>query len=193
MVAGLSLASLYASRREPPLIRIGGIKPVMNFSTVRVQGFLESTPRALQDGVLFFRIADESGALSVFLHRAAAEPLPPSGSRLAVTGRLSVGPGRQMSLRVKNSGQIERLEAGGPSTVEGRVAGVWTPPPDSRAPYRIFLERPEGRLEVIHWFAPARLTEVGERIEAKGVVGFYKGRMQIKVREAGDIRSYPEP
>lgn len=191
-VSGLSLASLYASRREPPLVRIGEIKPVMNFSTVRVQGILESEARALRDGAVLYLLTDETGSLSVFLNRAPEGKLPMAGSRIAATGYLSVGAGNQVSMRVQDSGQIEVLENTAPIIVRGQVAEVWSPPPDSRAPHRIILDRPEGRLEVVHWFAPEHQVAVGERVEIKGTIGLYKGRMQLKVREAGDVRLYPE-
>jgi hypothetical protein len=61
VISGLSLASLYASRREPLLVRIGDIKPIMNYSTVRVQGSLESVARALGDGTVLYLLADENG------------------------------------------------------------------------------------------------------------------------------------
>ena len=47
-------------------------------------------------------------------------------------------------------------------------------------------------MEVIHWFAPTHQVDVGARVEAEGVLGFYKGRIQLKVRAAEDIRLYPE-
>ena len=192
MVSGLSLASLYASRREPPLVRIGEIKPVMNFSTVRVQGIIESEARALRDGVVLYFITDETGSLPVFLNRAPEGKLLKAGSRVAATGCLSVGAGNRVSMRVQDPGQIEVLEHTAPTTVRGQVAEVWSPPSDSRAPYRIILNRPEGRLEVVHWFAPDHQVVVGDRVEVKGAIGFYKGRMQLKVREAGDVHLYPE-
>ena len=191
-VCGLSLASLYASRREPPLVRIGELKPIMNFSTVRVQGVLKSKAHELQDGAVLYLIADETGSLPVFSSHAPEGKLPKAGSRVAATGRLSVSADNRMSMRVHGPGQIEVLENATPTIVRGRVAEVWSPPPDSRAPYRIILDRPEGRMEVVHWFMPEHKVAVGARVEVKGTLGFYKGRMQLKVRAAEDIRLHPE-
>jgi len=128
VVSGLSLASLYASRREPSLVRIGDIKPVMNYSTVRVQGILESEARALRDGTVLYLLADETGSLPVFLRRAPEGKLPKAGSRVAATGCLSVGAGNRVSMRVQDPGQIEVLEHTAPTTVRGQVAEVWSPP-----------------------------------------------------------------
>jgi len=192
IVSGLSLASLYASRREPPLVRIGEIKPIMNFSTVRVQGFLESEARTLRDGAVLYLIADETGSLPVFLNRAFEGKPPRAGTRVSATGGLSLGAGNQVSMRVPRPGQIKVLENAAPTIVRGQVAEVWSPPSDSRAPYRIILDRPEGRLEVVHWFAPEHQVAVGDRVDVKGTIGFYKGRMQLKVSHPGDVRLYPE-
>jgi hypothetical protein len=192
VVSGLSLASLYASRREPPLVRIGEIKPIMNFSTVRVQGFLESEARTLRDGAVLYLLADESGSLPVFLH-CALEGIPLRvGTRVSATGYLRPGAGNQVSMRVPRPGQITVLENAAPTSVRGQVAEVWAPPPDSRAPYRIILDRPEGRVEVVHWFAPEHRVAVGDRVDVQGTIGFYKGRMQLKVSHPGHLRLYPE-
>jgi len=192
VVSGLLLVSLYTSHREPPLVRIGEIKPVMNFSTVRVQGVLESDARQLQSGSVLYMIADETGSLPVFINPVPAGDLPAAGSRVAATGHLSVGAGNQARMRVHDAGQIKVLGKLPPTIVCGQVSKVWSPPPDSRAPYRITLARPEGSLEVVHWFTPEHQVAVGDRLEAKGNLGSYKGRLQLKVRKAGDIRLQPE-
>lgn len=192
VVSGLSLAALYANRREPAFVRISEIRPVMNFSTVRVQGVIESEARVLRDGTVLFLVADETGSLPVFLNRSSAELLPRAGNRVDVTGVLNRSAGNLVSMRVHRPGQIEVLEENVPISVRGQVVEVRSPPPDSRAPYRLILDRPEGRVEVIHWFAPEQQAAVGERVEVQGTIGFYRGRMQIKVRAPGNIRYSPE-
>ena len=92
IVSGLSLASLYASHREPSLLRIGDLKPIMNYSTVRVQGILESEARALRDGAVLYLIADESGSLPVFLNRALEGKPPRVGTRVSATGGCTTAP-----------------------------------------------------------------------------------------------------
>jgi hypothetical protein len=191
-VSALSLATLYAKRREPALVRIGEIKPHMNFSTVCVQGLLESEARVLRDGTILYLIADETGSMPAFLSRAPNGKLPRAGSRVAATGVLRRGGGGQVSMRVQGPGQIKVLGNAAPSIVAGLVVEVESPPPGSRAPYRIILDRPAGRIEVVHWFAPEQQASVGERVEATGTLGFYNGRMQLKVRKIGDIQRHPE-
>ena len=191
-VCGLLLASLYASRREPPLVRIGEINPSMNFSTVRVQGVLESKAHTLQDGDVLYLIADETGSLPVFSSHAPEGKLPKAGSQVAATGRLSVSADNRASMRVRGPGRIKVLENAAPTIIRGLVAVVWSPPPDSRAPYRMILDRPEGQMEVVYWFVPEHRVTVGARVEVKGTLSFYKGRMQLKVRAAEDIRFHQE-
>ena len=61
VLAGLFLFNLRWNRREPTLIRIGDITPVMNFSTVRVKGTLKSDARTLRSGAIFYLITDSIG------------------------------------------------------------------------------------------------------------------------------------
>lgn len=186
------LLNLHRVRREPPLIRIGEIKPAMNFSKVRVQGVLKSDVRALRSGAVFYLIADATGTLPVFLNRTPSEELPKAGCRIVATGRLNVGTGNQLRMRVQDARQIKILGNAEPTVVRGQVAEVRAPPPDSNAPHKIILTLPGGSLEVIHWFVPERQVVVGDRLEIKGALGFYKGRMQLKVRNPADIRLQPE-
>ncbi len=160
----------------------------MNFSKVRVQGVLKSDVRALRGGDVLYQIADETGSLSVFLHCAPAGGFPKAGSFVVASGRLSVGSGNQVRMRVQDIGQIEVLGNARPSVVRGQVAGVWAPPPDSNAPYKITLATPSGSLEVVHWFVPERKVVVGDGLEVKGILGFYNGRRQLKVRDPKDLR-----
>ena len=193
VVSILFLASLFANRRAAPLVRIGDIKPSMNLSTVRVRGILEADTCRLQGGSMLIRVADETGSLPVFLDRALSGMLPKTGCGIDATGQLRVDASNRASMRVHDSRRIKILGNGLPTVVQGRVSEVWSPPPDSRAPYRIVLDRPEGSLDIVHWFPPEIQVAAGDWLEAEGVLGFYKGRMQLKVREAEDIRIQSEP
>ncbi len=188
----LFLLNLHLLRREPPLVCIGEIKASMNFSKVRVRGVLKSDARTLRDGTVLYLIADETGSLPVFLNCAPRGKLPKAGNPVVATGRLSVGVGNQVRMRMHDAGQIKVLGNAVPTVVRGQVTEVWMPPPDSKAPCRITLARPVGSLEVVHWFKPEHQVAVGEQLEIKGTVGFYKGRMQLKVRKPSDIRLHPE-
>ena len=192
VLVSLFLLNLQWIHREPTLVRIGEITPAMNFSKVRVQGVLKSDARALRGGDVLYLIADETGSLSVFLNCVPVEKLPEAGSPIAVTGRLSVGAGNQVRMRVHDAGQINVLESARPSIVRGQVAGIWAPPSDSNAPYKITLTFSGGSLEVVHWFVPEQQVTVGDSLEVEGTLGFYKGCRQLKVQNPSDIRLQPE-
>ncbi len=164
----------------------------MNFSKVRVQGVLKSDARMLRGGAALYLIADESGSLPVFLTHAPEGKLPQAGCHMVATGRLNVGTGNQLRMRVRNAGQIVVEEAAPSIVVHGQVSEVWFPPKDSKAPHKISLITPDGSLEIIHWFIPEREVEAGDLLEVSGTLGFYKGRKQLKVRKPSDIRLQSE-
>lgn len=193
VVSVLFLASLFASRRAAPLVRIGEIKPCMNLSIVRVQGILEADISRLQGGSMLIRVADETGSLPVFLDRARSGVLPEAGCGIDATGQLRVDAGNRASMRVHDPRRINILEKISPAVVCGRVSEVSEPPPDSRAPYRIVLDRPEGPLDLVHWFPPENQVVAGDRLEAEGILGFYNGRKQLKVDSPANIRLQPAP
>ena len=174
------------------MVRIGEIKPIMNFSKVRVQGVLKADTRALRDGTVLYLLADESGTLPVFLNRTPEGQLPRAGCRIRATGRLNVGAGNQVRMRVQDARQIVVEEAARASVVAGQVVDVWRSPQESNAPHKIILSTSGGSLEVVYWFAPEQQVAVGDQIEVKGFLGFYKGRKQLKVRKRSDIRRQPE-
>ncbi len=204
-IGGLFLLHLYATHRELPLVRIGDITPVMNFATVRVQGVLESDARTLRSGSVLYVIDDGTGTLPLFLNRAPAGKLPRAGSRVAATGSLGVGASNKIRMSAQT---VELLGTAGPEafvsdlklsditaeqqgermTVCGRVSKVWKPRPGSKAPHKIVLEDSSGSLEVVHWFAPELRVEPGDILKIRGMVDLYKGRLQFKVWEAGDIQ-----
>jgi DNA/RNA endonuclease YhcR with UshA esterase domain len=194
LLLGLFLLNLYMVRREPPLLQMGEIKPIHNFSRVRVQGLLKTDARILRGGSLFYLLVDETGSLPLFLDRAPEGKLPKAGSTIEATGRLRVGSGHQISMHVHDPKWIKITEQKSVFvTVRGQVQAVWNPPPDSNAPHRITLERPEGRIEIVFWFPLSLPIKVGDQLEATGRLGFYNGRMQLKVRDPQKILQVGRP
>lgn len=207
---GLFLFSLLRNHREPPFVLVGEIKPIMNFSTVRVQGILSSDARKMQSGEVLYMLDDGSGKLPIFLSLAPEAELPKQGRRVTAEGILSLGAGNTARMRVQSAEQImlapllpmeeviatQRLaditaeRKGERLTVYGQVSSVWTPRPGSKAPHKITLTDPSGSLVVIHWFAPHRAVALGDVLEVRGSVDLYKSQPQLKVWEADDIRPY---
>ena len=153
---------------------------------------LKSDARMLRGGAVLYLIADESGSLPVFLNHAPEGKLPQAGCHIDATGRLNVGTGNQLRMRVRNAGQIVVQKAAPSIVVYGQVDEVWLPPPNSRAPRKIILTTPAGSLEIIHWFVPEQEVATGAHLEVRGTLGFYKGRKQLKVRKPSDIRLQSE-
>ena len=212
-IGGLFLFELYVGHREPPLISIGEIKPIRNFSTVRVQGALKSDARKLRGGSVFYLVDDGTGTLPVFLEQAAEGALPKAGNRVTVTGSLSVGAGNNVRMRAQSADQIaaepvaplEKMigelwiaditpgQEGKRMTVHGRVSKVWKPRSDSKAPHKIVLADQSGSLEVVHWFETERKVKEGDELEITGTVDLYKGKVQLKVWTSSDISDFQPP
>ena len=97
---GLGLLYLMAIHRELPVVKIGEIKPTMNFAYVRVVGTVAGDPRIFKEvgkvRSLRFTVDDGTGEISVTAFRSQAEDLvdqhkvPASGDRVEVAGALSI-------------------------------------------------------------------------------------------------------
>lgn len=202
IAAALLLFQLHVKNRTPPIIRIEDISPIMNFSTVRVRGVLESDARRLRAGSALYRVADGTGTLSVFVQQPPIGTLPKAGARVTVSGSLTVGAGNEIRMRTPSAEQvvleafvsgfslsdISVDQAGIRTTVYGRASKVWKPESGSRAPYKIVLEDASGSLDVVHWLKQPPAVEVDDELEVKGSVDVYKGRVQLRVWRAEDIQ-----
>ena len=191
VVSVMFMGSLRAGRQQPRTVHIGEIRPVMSFSKVCVQGVAASV-RSLNDGTRYCLLADETGSMPMFLNGASGSGNVTTGSRVAVTGHLGLAVGNRVCLRVPDAGHVDVLEDEEPVTVRGRVVEYRIPPPGSRAPCRLVLEHPAGRMELVHWFLPQLEIAAGDRVEARGTLGMYRGRMQLRIRDAGEIHPQPE-
>jgi len=79
--------------------------------------------------------------------------------------------------------QISAEQEGETLFVAGVVSRVWKPKPGSKAPHKIVLEDPTGRIEIIHWLEKPPEIELGEPLEVTGIVQVYEGRVELKVLE----------
>lgn len=204
-VFGVFLLHLYARNRELPLVKVADISPAMNFASVRIEGRLEQDARRLRSGSVLYVVNDGSGSIAVFAQPTEGR-LPLSGQQVSVSGSLSVGAGNELRLRAHSKGVAitqhgEEVPAGAESpagvtaalegehlVVVGRVAEYSRPRTGSKAPYRIILSDGGGALEVVHWLPDAPQIHEGAKVRVYGTVGLYKGKVQLKVWEAGDIR-----
>ncbi len=188
-----------------PLVRVDQIGPCMNFARVRVEGMLESDARRLANGSILYFIDDGTGTLPVFRDRAPDADMPPAGERIGAEGILLFGRNRDLRMRayrVERSTLLpSRPDPGDDTlssvvlaepdtwrTVRGEVVRLGCPGQGSNAPHRIILRDASGELEVVHWLELERPPAVGDWIEARGKVGRYKGRAQLKVIRSADVR-----
>ncbi len=202
---GLFLLRLYAMHRELPLVRVGEVSPAMNFASVRMSGVLESDARKIRSGSILLLLDDGTGTIPLFFDRLPSGRLPTAGTRIEVVGTLGVAAGSKArmnghSLRLLSASPdapsagdglaaIGLAQTGEWVVVRGRVSRVWKPRPGSRAPWRIVLSDAGGSLDVVHWLDLKPPVVVGDELEVCGVVGAYRGKVQLKVRRPADIRA----
>lgn len=208
-IGGLLLLQLYARNRERPLITIDRITPIMNFASVRVEGVLESDARALRSGSVLYVLDDGTGTLAVFANEVLSAKLPKAGSRVSITGNLSVGAGNEVRMQARSVqlldappvedyisefrlADITAHQEGERITAFGQVSKVWKPEAGSRAPYKIILEDPGGTLEVVHWLMEPVQVEIGDPVEVSGTVGVYRGKIQLRLWNVNDIQPLEE-
>lgn len=188
VVAVLFASSLYSGLQEPPSVKIGGITPRMGFKKVCVRGILESDAFTLQDRSVCCMLVDGTGSIPVFVdpeHDAAGLA---AGTPVVITGHLNAAVDGRAGIRVDAGGAIRESELLAPVRIRGCVADVYETPPGSRRPGRIILNRAEGRIELVHWYPLELKVDPGDELEAEGALEVYRGRLQLKVRRAGDIR-----
>jgi DNA/RNA endonuclease YhcR with UshA esterase domain len=145
----------------------------------------------------------------------AAEKLPRRGDRIEVTGSLSVSADQEPKLRIQSADQLilnrKRVAAvpvaenrvrladvtaahkGDLVTVSGTLKSIDIPGPGSKVPYVLTLAENGAELAVVFWEdvfqgLDKKLPMPGKLISACGRVGVYKDTVQLKVREAGDLR-----
>lgn len=145
---------------------------------------------------------------------AAAGKLPRRGDQVDVTGSLSISADQEAQLRMQS---VDRLilnrkrtavpsavplirladvtagQAGDQIAVVGTLKSIDVPGPGSKAPYLLTLEEDGAKLAVILWEdvfqeMGQKLPMPGKRINARGKIDVYKGTVQLKVQEAGDLR-----
>lgn len=202
VMAGLFFFQIVHSSKKPTDIRIREISPLLNFSTVRVEGVLERGAKKMKSGAVLYLINDGTGTLAAFDSTLQAGELPRDGCRVAAVGSLSVGIGNDRRLNIHTidlmeSGSDESMKGlcghasscvGQRIAVTGTVFRAWVPEKGSRAPYKLVLKDNSGELDVVHWLSGVPEIRAGDTVEVSGVVNRYQGNLQVKVFAPGDIR-----
>jgi RecJ-like exonuclease len=139
--------------------------------------------------------------------------LPRRGDRVEAVGRLSIRAGEETVLRLYSTDQLRlsrrpavvtaaprfRLaditaeQKGERVSVTGALKEISVPRPGSKAPYILTLEEEGAELAVVFWDTVVKeldgnLPMPGKHVSARGQVEVYKETVQLKVREAEDLR-----
>jgi hypothetical protein len=129
--AGLALLCVLAIHRQAPRLRIAEIAPAMNFAHVRVRGVVAGKPYVAAPGgradYLSFTIADGAATLRVTAQGQVARALverhgiPPAGTPVEVTGRLSVTSDQRprLQLQAADAVVLEPAAEAAPALPEG--------------------------------------------------------------------------
>lgn len=173
---GLGLLYLSALHREIPVVKIGEIKPAMNFAVVRVVGAVSGDARIFKEGEhvrsLRFTVDDGSGEILVQAYKSQAQALvdkyglPREGDHVEVTGSLGVLEGDDIAMRVQVPERLVLMRAdtkpmalrdvtssmiGKNIVVEGTIAKAIAPKPGSKAPWTIVITDAGGQQEIAFW------------------------------------------
>lgn len=145
----------------------------------------------------------------------ASVKLPRRGDRIEVTGSLSVSADQDVKLRMQSPDQLilnRKRTSVAPAAVSyiklnevvaahkgeyvavaGLLKSINVPGPGVKTPYVLTLEEGGVELAVVFWDdvfqgLEQKLPMPGKRISARGRVEVYNETVQLKVREAGDLR-----
>ncbi len=122
--AGLGLLYVAIAQRAAPVVRIGEVRPAMNFAGVRIAGTVTGDARVFRDGErvrsLRFIVDDGTGEILVTTSRSQADALvredrvPRRGDRIELAGSLGVSADNNASLRLQSPDQLRLTRAEAP-------------------------------------------------------------------------------
>ncbi len=203
-VVGLILLYLMATHKELTVVKIGDIKPTMNFAAVRIIGTVSSDARIFRQAgrvkSIRFDVDDGTGEIPVAAYQAQARGLmdqkkiPRMGDHVQVSGSLSIAADERILMRLQGPSQLvlERteldvtplgrltLENSGESVlVEASIVNVRAPREGSKSPWSILLADDTGQLPLSFW--DGTYTEITDK------AALSKGAM---VRVRASVASY---
>jgi DNA/RNA endonuclease YhcR with UshA esterase domain len=178
LLATVGLALLYAMavHRDLPLVKVGEIRPTMNFAFVRIAGRVVDDTRIFRDderiNSLRFTVEDESGVIDVIAYRQQAAALveagllPRHGDVVEVAGSLGIAAEEEAVLRLQSPAQVrltrekpKRLEladlsmehARGYVEVSGTIASIDAPEKGSKQPWNVYITDGTIRRPLVFW------------------------------------------
>ena len=216
---GLFLLFLMAKHRNIPVVKLGDVKPTMNFAQIRVEGVAETDARTFRSGGgMGFNFSDGTGTIMVFISQKQAQDMvarnlvPKAGDQVSFAGGLNISDDRSsMRLLSVDEFQVVRAPAaamrladlttelkGSSVTVEGKVMDLFPPPANSKRPYALKLQDDSGEQTVNFWQAEYdqianKDVLVGAYVRARLSVAEYQDKLQLKLVSGLDLEILDGP
>lgn len=216
---GLFLLFLMAKHRNIPVVKLGDVKPTMNFAQIRVEGVAETDARTFRSGGgMGFNFSDGTGTIMVFISQKQAQDMvernlvPKAGDQVSFAGGLNISDDRSsMRLLSVDEFQVVRSPAaamrladltterkGSSVTVEGKVMDLFPPPANSKRPYALKLQDDSGEQTVNFWQAEYdqianKDVLVGAYVRARLSVAEYQDKLQLKLVSGLDLEILDGP
>ena len=216
---GLFLLFLMAKHREIPLVKLGEVKPTMNFAQIRVEGVVDSDARTFRTGGgMGFNFSDGTGTIMVFISQKQAQEMveknlvPKAGDTVNFAGGLNIADDKS-SMRLLSVDEFQLIRApavavrladvttamkGTSVTVAGKVMDLFPPPADSKRPYALKIKDDSGEQTVNFWQAEYDQIAnkdmlVGAYVRARVSVAAYQDKLQLKLAAGQDLEILEGP
>ena len=216
---GLFLLFLMAKHRNIPVVKLGDVKPTMNFAQIRVEGVAESDARTFRTGGgMGFNFTDGTGTIMVFISQKQAQEMvernlvPKAGDQVSFAGGLNISDDKS-SMRLLSVDEFQLVRApaatlrladvstdlkGSSVTVEGKVMDLFPPPANSKRPYALKLQDASGEQTINFWQTEYdqianKDVLVGAFVRARVSVAAYQDKLQLKLASGLDLEILDGP
>ena len=216
---GLFLLFLMAKHREIPLVKLGEVKPTMNFAQIRVEGVVDSDARTFRTGGgMGFNFSDGTGTIMVFISQKQAQEMaeknlvPKAGDQVNFAGGLNIADDKS-SMRLLSVEEFHLTRApaaavrladittamkGTSVTVAAKVLDLFPPPADSKRPYALKLKDDSGEQTLNFWQAEYDQIQGkdvlnGAYVRARVSVAAYQDKLQLKLAAGQDLEILDGP
>lgn len=215
---GLFLLYLMAKHRDIPVVKLGDVKPTMNFGQIRVVGQVDSDARTFKSGGLGFNVSDGTGTIMVFVSQKQAKDLvalnlvPKAGDAIDFAGGLNISD-EESSMRLLSVRDLNLTRApaaavrladvndalvGTSISIAGKVVELLPPPADSKRPYSLKVQDDSGEQTLNFWQAEYDQIQGkdvlnGAYVRARVSVASYKDKLQLKLASGADLEILDGP
>lgn len=216
---GLFLLFLMAKHRDIPVVKLGDVKPTMNFGQIRVEGEVKNDARPFRSGTgLSFNVSDGTGMIVVFVSQKQMEAMieqnlvPKAGDAVSFVGGLNISDEEQsMRLLSVKEFRLTRAAAaavrladvdaslvGSSITISGQVVDLFPPPADSKRPYALKIKDDSGEQTVNFWqteYDQIQGKDVlnGSFVRLRVSVASYQDKLQLKLAAGQDLEILDGP